>query len=40
MTILRKKVATPAASRASGFVNSLARAIDSRLPTLDRRSFL
>ncbi|MFZ9104385.1 MAG: molybdopterin-dependent oxidoreductase, partial [Burkholderiaceae bacterium] len=40
MTILRKKVSTPAASRASGFVNSLARAIDSRLPTLDRRSFL
>ena len=39
MTILRKKSAAPA-SRASGLVSSLGRAIESRLPTLDRRSFL
>ena len=39
MTILRKKSSAPA-SRASGLVSSLGRAIESRLPTLDRRSFL
>ncbi|MFM1928378.1 MAG: hypothetical protein RIR28_961 [Pseudomonadota bacterium] len=40
MTILRKKSLSPAGSRASGFVNSLARAIDGRAPTIDRRAFL
>jgi len=40
MTILRKKTALPPGSRASGFVSSLTRALDHRMPTLDRRAFL
>ena len=40
MTILRKKTALAPGSRASGFVSSLSRALDNRMPTLDRRSFL
>ena len=39
MTILQKKVAARE-SGPSGIVSSLSRAIESRLPTLDRRAFL
>lgn len=40
MTILRKKSLVSTREASTGLVNSLSRAIDSRLPTLDRRSFL
>ncbi len=40
MSILSKKSSAPAASGSSRFVQSLGRALETRLPTLDRRAFL